>query len=160
MKKTTAFLAAIAISCIAASARAQTADEIINKHVEAMGGLENWKKVNSTVLTGSINQGGTELPVTVTTLNGKGFRMEMTMSGMVNYQILTPTAGWTYFPAFGQPKPEATTDADVKESQDQLDAMMDPLIDYKSKGCSVTYLGKDQVEGTECHKLKVVQKKR
>ena len=32
------------------------------------------------------------------------------------------------------------------------------MIDYKAKGNTVTYLGKDDVEGTDCYKLKVTLK--
>src|ERR1039458_1895769 len=113
---------------------AQTADEIIKKHVDAVGGLDNWKKINSIKLTGSMNQGGTEIPIVITTLNGKGYRMDMTMNGMANYSILTPKNGWMYFPIGGQKTPEAIPDDIVKESQDELDVMMDALIDYQAKG--------------------------
>ena len=105
-----------------------------------------------------MNAGGMEMPVTVTTLNGKASRMEFTINGMTNYTILTPTAGWMYFPIQGQTKPEALPEEMVKEQQDELDVMMDPLIDYKAKETKVVYLGKDDVEGTECHKLKVTLK--
>lgn len=142
----------------AATAGAQTADEIVQKHVDAVGGLDNWKKINSIKLIGTMNAGGMELPVTVTTVNGKGYRMEFTMSGMANYMILTPTEGWMCFPVQGQQKPEPVPAAEVKEEQDQLDASMDPLIDYKAKENKITYMGKDQVEGTECHKIKCVSK--
>jgi hypothetical protein len=159
MKNTRSFILATAMLCTGfLSANAQTADEVVEKHVNAVGGLDNWKKINSIIMTGIVSQGGTELPVTVTTLNGKGYRMEFSMNGIVNYQILTPTNGWAYFPAFGQPKPDATPPEEVKEQQDQLDVTMDPLIDYKTKGNTVTYLGKDQAEGTECHKIKVTHK--
>ena len=136
------------------TAKAQTADDIIQKHITAIGGADNWKKVNSLKLIGSINAGGQELPVTVTKVNGKGFKAEFTVSGMTGYMILTPTEGWAYSPMQGQQKPEAMTAEDVKESQDELD-IAGPLLDYKTKGCKVAYLGKDDVEGTECHKLKV-----
>ncbi|MGB2704885.1 MAG: hypothetical protein WBC81_14555, partial [Chitinophagaceae bacterium] len=43
------------------------------------------------------------------------------------------------------------------ESQEQLDAQ-GSLIDYAAKGHSVEYLGKDDVDGTECYKLKVNKK--
>ena len=33
--------------------------------------------------------------------------------------------------------------------------MQGPLVDYQAKGNKIAYLGKDQVEGTDCHKLKV-----
>ena len=159
MKKTRFLIAAVALlSTSLISAQAQTADEIVKKHVDAVGGLDNWKKVNSIRMSGSMNAGGTELPVIVTTVNGKGYRMEFTMNGMTNYMILTPTNGWSCFPVSGQTKPEAVPDETVKEEQDQLDVSMDALIDYKAKGNTVTYLGKDQVEGTDCFKLKVVNK--
>ena len=150
-------LSILAVAVLFASfitAQAQTADDIINKHIAATGGLENWKKITSMKLTGSINAGGTELPVTMTTVSGKGWRMEFSINGMNNYQIITPKGGWMYFPIQGQTKPEAIPDEMVKESQDQLD-LQGPLVDYKAKGNKVTYLGKDDVEGTECHKLKV-----
>lgn len=137
---------------------AQTADEIIRKHVDAIGGLDKWKNIISMKMTGTMNISGTELPVTVTTLNGKGYRMDMTINGMANYAIITPTSGWMYFPIQGMQKPQALTEDLVKEGQDQLDVTMDPLIDYKAKGNKVVYLGKDDVEGTECFKLKVTDK--
>ncbi|MFI5196021.1 MAG: hypothetical protein ACHQD8_02935 [Chitinophagales bacterium] len=135
-------------------AKAQTADEIIQKHITAIGGADNWKKITSIKMTGSINAGGAELPISFITVNGKGWRMEFSINGMSNYTILTTKEGWAYFPIQGQTKPEAMTADDVKESQDQLD-IQGPLIDYQAKGNKVTYLGKDDMEGTECHKIKV-----
>lgn len=148
--------AAIMISC-AVTATAQTADDIIQKHINAIGGADAWKKVNSVKMTGSINAGGTELPVTITTVNNKAARMEFSINGMTCYTILTTKEGWAYFPIQGQAKPEAMTADQVKQSQDELD-ICGPLFDYKAKGSKVTYLGKDNIEGTECYKLKVVNK--
>jgi len=146
--------AAMALLTCAITATAQTADEIISKHIAAIGGAENWKKITSLKATGSINAGGMEIPVVMTTVNGKGFKVEFTLSGMTGYEIITPTTGWAYSPMQGQTKPEAIPQEMVKESQDQLD-IAGALIDYKTKGNKIVYLGKDDVEGTECHKLKV-----
>ena len=52
------FTVVLLLSSIA-TVHAQTADEIINKHIEAIGGKEAWKKVNSLKLTGSIVAQGT-----------------------------------------------------------------------------------------------------
>lgn len=145
---------AILLTCFIV-VKAQTADEIIQKHLTAIGGLDNWKKITSLKITGIINTNGSERTVTITTLKGKGWRMEISMNGMVNYRTLTTTEGWVYFPTRGQAKPEAMTTEDVKKSQDQLE-IGGPLVDYQAKGNKVTYLGKDDVEGTECYKLKVV----
>lgn len=76
---------------------------------------------------------------------------------MTGYMIVTPTEGWNYMPFQGQQAPEAMTAEDLVESQEQLDAQ-GSLIDYAAKGHSVEYLGKDDVDGTECYKLKVNKK--
>lgn len=148
---------AAAMLFMSVAAKAQTADEIIQKHIAAIGGMDNWKKITSMKMTGSMNAGGMEIPMTVTCVKNKAMRMDMTISGMANYQILTNKEGWSYFPIQGQQKPEAMTAEDVKKSQDELD-LESPLMDYKAKGYKVEYLGKDDVEGTECHKLKVTLK--
>jgi len=147
------YIAAMAIGSVI-TATAQTADDIIQKHLTAIGGLDNWKKLTSVKMTGSINAGGIEIPVTMTTLQGKAQRAEYTVNGMTGYRIVTNTDGWDYNPMQGQQKPQAMTAEDVKQAQSDLD-MQGPLVDYQAKGNKVAYLGKDEVEGTDCYKLKV-----
>jgi len=147
-------ISAVLILASLISAKAQTADEIIQKHITAIGGLENWQKLNSVKMTGNINAGGMEIPVTITNMQNKAQKVEFTINGMTGYQIITNTDGWAFNPMAGQQSPQAMTTEDVKQAQSDLD-MQGPLIDYKTKGNKVTYLGKDDVEGTECHKLKV-----
>ena len=150
-------LMALAISITGAVATyAQSADEIIQKHIEAVGGLENWKKIKTMKLTGNISMQGMEMPVTITTQNSKGMKVEFSMNGMTGYMIVTDKAGWNYVPFGGQTKPEALPDEMVKQMQDALD-VQGSLIDYKAKGHKVVYLGKDDVEGTDCFKLKMTK---
>jgi Outer membrane lipoprotein-sorting protein len=136
------------------SVKAQTADEIINKHVEAIGGAENWRKVTSMIQTGTMSIQGMSLEVVNTILHKKGMRSDITLMGMTNYQIMTPTEGWKFFPAQGQQAPEPVTADEVKEGQDGLDAQ-GVLVDYKAKGHTAEFLGKEDVDGTECYKLKL-----
>lgn len=134
---------------------AQGADDIVKKHVEAVGGSDNWKKVRSIKIAGSMSEEGKVIPFTTITLDKKGYRAEYTLEGMVNFTIITPTQGWTFLPSEGQMNVEAIPAEMVLQQQDQLDAQGDPLIDYKTKGNKISYLGKDQVEGTDCYKIKV-----
>lgn len=148
---------ALAISVAGAVATfAQTADEIIQKHIDAIGGLDNWKKIKSMKMTGSVSMQGMEMPVTITTQQSKGMKVEFSMGGMTGYMIVTDKAGWNYAPMGGQTKPEALPDEMVKQMQDGLD-VQGSLIDYKTKGHKVVYLGKDDVEGTDCFKLKMTK---
>ena len=151
--------AAIAIASMLVSVLtfAQTAEEIVAKHIEAIGGTAAWKKVNSLYYEGKMTVQGAEVSVTLTALNGKGVRQNISVMGMTGYQIITPTAGWNFMPFQGQAAPEAMTAEQLKESADDLDAQ-GKLVDYKSKGHTVEYLGKDDVEGTECFKLKITSK--
>jgi len=136
---------------------AQNADEIIQKHITAIGGAEAWKKVNSIKMTGSMNAQGTEIGVTQTVAHNKGMRQDISVMGMNGYMIVTNKEGWSFMPFGGQTAPEAMTPDQVKESQDELDIQGD-LIDYQAKGNKVEFVGKDDVEGTEVFKLKVTGK--
>jgi hypothetical protein len=133
--------------------RAQTADEVIQKYITAVGGADAWKKVKSVRMIGAVNYNGTELPVTVTFLTKKAMRAEYSMNGMTGYDIVTDKEGWTFNPFMGQKEAQAKTAEEVKENQDQLDQM--PLLDYKTKGHKVVYIGKDDIAGNACYKLQL-----
>jgi hypothetical protein len=156
--KTQRFILAVMFALISiATLHAQTVDEIINKHIDAIGGKAAWKKVNSVKMTGTVTAQGAEISIVLTVLNGKGMRQDITLMGMNGYSFVTPTEGWMYMPFNGQQKPEALTADHVKDSQDELD-IQGELIDYKLKGHTVELLGKEDVEGTECWKIKVTLK--
>jgi hypothetical protein len=138
-------------------AQAQTADEIVAKHIAAIGGADSWKKVNSMYQEGSMTVQGTDVAIAMTVLHKKGMRQNISLMGMTGYQIMTPTAGWNFMPFQGQQKPEAITADELKENVDELDTQGE-LIDYKTKGHTVEYLGKDDVEGTEAYKMRITQK--
>ena len=146
------FLSIIAIAAVGFT-YAQTADEIVNKHIEAIGGADAWKKVNSMVTTGTLKIQNADIGVTQTVLHGKGSRQDISAMGMNGYQIVTPTAGWNFMPFQGQKAPEPITADELKEAQDELDAQ-GSLVDYKTKGHTVEYVGTDDVDGVDALKLK------
>jgi hypothetical protein len=139
------------------SAEAQSADDIISKHIQAIGGKDAWKKVTTLKQEGTVDVNGTKVDFAVAALNNKGYRQTVSFAGMSGYTIYTDSAGWNFYPWQGQMKPEAITAEDVKEAQDNLD-VQGPLLDYKDKGHTVEYLGTDDFEGTDCYKLKLTEK--
>ncbi|HZH64474.1 MAG TPA: hypothetical protein VEY10_06225 [Flavisolibacter sp.] len=138
--------------------QAQTADEIIAKHIEAMGGADAWHKVTSMKQEGVLTvQGNIPVTVSTTVLNNKGMRLDLSLMGQNGYQIFTPGAAWMYFPFQGQTKAEPMTEEQVKESADSYD-VQGSMLDYQKKGHTVTLLGKEDIDGVEVHKLQMVQK--
>lgn len=139
-------------------AQAQTAEEIVAKHVQAIGGAEVWRKVNTVKTEGTLTvQGNIPVTVVTTVLHSKGARQDISAMGMNGYQIMTPTAGWGYMPFQGQTKAEPVTEDMVKEGADQLDAQ-GSLVDYKEKGHTVSLLGKEDIDGVEAFKLQITHK--
>lgn len=134
--------------------QAQTVDDVINKHVAALGGKEKLSKIQNVVMEGSLNIQGTEISLTVTQVHNKLNRQDITAMGMHGFDMMTDTEGWQYMPFQGMQKPEPKTADEVKKSQSDLD-IAGPLVDYAAKGHKAELLGKEDVEGTECYKIKV-----
>jgi hypothetical protein len=136
---------------------AQTADEIIDKHLAAIGGKEKLMQLNTMITEGNLNIQGMDIPIKISQEHNKGQRVEIFVMGMTGYIMNTPTEGWQFFPFQGQTTAEAMPAEAVKEVADQLD-LQNSLLNYKEKGHQVEYIGKEDYEGTECHKLKVMFK--
>lgn len=138
-------------------ASAQTAEEIVEKHVAALGGKEAWRKINSLYTEATLDVQGIEIRVVINQLHQKGVRQEMSFMGETGFQIWTPTGGWKFMPFEGMTKPAAMTEQELMETADELD-LHGPLVDYKEKGHTLTYIGKESVDGVEAYKLHMKMK--
>ena len=133
---------------------AQTADEVIDKHVEALGGKEKLTSLKSVRMEATMSVQGMELPMVTTRVAGVGQRVDLSVMGQDGYMIVTPTAGWIFFPFMGQTAPEAMPAEQLKSSVDQID-LQGPLVGYKEKGNKVELLGKEAIDGADAFKLKI-----
>jgi hypothetical protein len=149
------FLAAFITGSFAA--KAQTADEIIDKYLDAIGGKENWKKVTSLKMEGNVEVQGLEIPFTMQAVHGKGFRTDGEFQGNFFIDIVTPTQGWSQNPMAGKATLQPLAEDELKEKLDELD-IQGPFLDYKEKGSTVEFLGKEEAEGNEYFKIKLTTK--
>jgi len=151
-------LCAAAAAVFALPAAAQTVDEIIAKSVAARGGEAKLRAVKSLRLTGSVEVGpGMVAPMTLVIKRPSMVRMEFTIQGMTAIQAYDGKEGWDVMPFQGKKDAEPMAADDIKEMEDQAD-LDGPLMDYKTKGHNVEFLGKDKVEGSDAYKLKVTKK--
>ena len=150
-------LAAVAMMAGTVVTKAQTAEEIVAKHIEATGGKDAWKKINSLGVDGVLSVQGNDIQISLVKLHGKGMRQDIVVQGMSGYQIITPTQGWTFLPFQGQTEVIAMGEEEVKHAQSELD-IHGPLVDYREKGHTIELAGKEVIEGIECYKLAVILK--
>lgn len=137
--------------------RAQTVDEVVSKHIDAIGGKEAIGKVKSMIIHSDIEVMGITLSSTATVLVGKGFKNVANFNGQEIIQCVTPTGGWTVNPLQGVTEPQPLPDDEFKAAQSALDSG-DDLYDYKNKGSKVELLGRENLDGVNTYKLKLVDK--
>lgn len=148
-----------AIALLAApAARAQTLDEILAKHYAAIGGLEQWQRVQSMKASGRITVGpGIEAPFTMILKRPLKMRMEFTFQGMTGVQAFDGEAGWMVMPFMGSPDPQPLPAEEAKNFQEEAD-IDGPLVNYAAKGHKVEFVGKEDVEGTPAYHLRITLK--
>ncbi len=136
---------------------AQTVDEIIAKNIEAKGGYEKLKSVNSLKITANATQMGMEFKMTMIRKRPNKFRMEAEIQGMKLIRAFDGEKAWTINPFSGDSTPQEMSQEEQKVIKENSD-FDGPLMDYKKKGNSVELIGKVDMEGSEVYKIKVVQK--
>ncbi|MEP6747295.1 MAG: hypothetical protein ABJB86_06200 [Bacteroidota bacterium] len=150
MKKIIPYVLMVSAAFGTMSLQAQTADEIVSKHIDALGGKDVIKKVNSIYMEGSTQVMGNESPTTETILNGKGYKNESDFNGQKMVQCVNDKGGWTTNPMAGGGA-QAMPDEAYNSARGQLN-VGGALYDYTAKGSTVTLLGKDG----SAYKLKLV----
>lgn len=137
-------------------ASAQSAVDIIDQHLQALGGKEKLRTMQSVFMEGtSVMQTGAEITQRIWKVEGKLMRQEVE-SAMFNMStVVTEKEGWRKNPRTSQF--EAMPAEAVALMQSELDCA-GPLLDFAQKGHTATLLGKEEVEGVTCWKLKLTLK--
>ena len=122
-----------AVSCLSIFTYSQTADELVNKNIQAKGGIEKIKAIKSVRITGKLNGGGGFTAATVQENQRPNLvRETFALQGMTAVTAYDGTTGWQIQPFGGHKDPEFMGEDDLRDLL--LDADFDgPLVDYKEK---------------------------
>lgn len=135
---------------------AQDLDDILKDYFET-GGQDKLLKVNTITMDGNIMGQGMEFQFTTILKRPNMLRTEFTIQGQKIIRVFDGENGWMINPMAGTLEPQDMDPEMVKQLKSQAD-MDGELYNYKEKGHEVEYLGTDEMEGTEVHKIKLTRK--
>jgi len=153
---------AISVALFSAAAeteQAPTLDELVAKNIEAKGGAGALNSLQSLKLTGKVlvNEGQVQFGYSETKKRPEEVRSEATLQGMTAVEAYDGKEGWKISPFQGRKDPEKMSADDTKPLIE--DAEIDgPLVNWKEKGSTLEYLGREDVDGTSAYKIKVTRK--
>ncbi len=139
------------------SAYSQTADEVINKYLSAIGGIEKWKAVKTRKAEGKMTMQGFDLPVTLYQKPPTKQKVVVSVQGMEIIQAYDGKDAWAVNPMGPTKDPVKIPDEDAKEMKDN--EFENDFIDYKKKGHDVKLLGTEVVDGIKCFKVELIKSK-
>lgn len=150
-------LALVAIA-IAATAHAQTVDEVLSKYFENTGGLAKWKDLKTVKLIGKAPTPQGDFPLSVFLKVPNKSKVTLSVQG----KEFIPAAfdgetAWMLNPFQGGTDPVKLDDEQAKELKDR--EVQSEFIDYAKKGHAVTLEGKEEIDGVMCFKVKLEKNK-
>jgi outer membrane lipoprotein-sorting protein len=146
-----------ALILIPAGARAQTVDEVVAKWVQARGGMDKLKSVQTERVTMKLHAGSFEASIVEINKRPDKARQEFILQGMAQVLAYDGKTGWQLNPFEGRREAELMSEDDMKGIVEEAD-IDGPLVDYALKGHKAEFVGHDDVEGTDCYKIKLTLK--
>ncbi len=149
-------LSIVALFCLSA-AQAQSVDDIVNKYFENTGGRDKWKALEGMKVTAKLNQGGMEIPIEMYQFkDGKTMQVITFQGKEIKQGVWDGSSYWSHnFINMKAEKSDAETTENFKQS---LGEFPDVWLTYKERGLKAEYLGKETIDGTETHKIKLTKK--
>jgi len=159
MKFTRIFASAFILLATSAASFAQTANEIVAKHIEAMGGADKWKAVKAMEMNNKFTVQGMDIESKTVIVSGKSLRTDISVMGQEIISAIDGETGWAQQPAMmgGTGEPEDMPGAMIKESRKQV-YLGGSLMNYKENGSTIELVGKEKLEGIDVYHLKLTEK--
>jgi hypothetical protein len=152
-------ISALTASSIAPAAPAQPLDDLVAKNIQARGGIVALHAMRSMTLRGKllVNDGQLELGFVQTVERPSNIRVEARIQGLTQVQAYNGTVGWQINPFQGRKDAERLSADDIKSLAETVADFDGSLVDWKSKGNKLEYLGTEDVDGTQAHKIKLTR---
>lgn len=155
MKKSVfTFIAVLAVAAFS-SVYAQSLDDVLEKHFEAVG-QDNLMDKETYIIKAKINQMGMEIPMLMKMKRPNQFRMEMEMQGQKMIQVYDGKKGWVLAPLLN-PEPQALEGPQLQQAMDQAD-IDGELYNYEEKGHSADLVGKVNYNDDAAYRIKLTTK--
>jgi hypothetical protein len=147
-----------AVSCLSVFTCSQTAEELVNKNIQAKGGMEKIKSAKTRRMTGRLKSArGRVAAFQETNARPNLVRETVTLQGMTAIQAYDGSTGWQTNPFRGRKDPELMGEDTVRDLLLASD-FDGPLVDYAEKRNKIEYLGHDLVDGDDALRLRVTLK--
>ena len=141
------------------AARAQTADEIVNKSLAARGGAEKIKAIRSERVSGHVTFGpGLEGSLVAELKRPHKLHVEIVIEGQKIIRVYDgKSAGWVVNPFAEKKDAQPMSAEDLKSVSEESD-FDGPFIDYKAKGNQIELVGKEELAGKPAYRVKLTNK--
>jgi hypothetical protein len=143
---------------LAQAARADSASDLLAKNLVARGGADKIAAIATIEFTGKlVEPGDFELTYRETRARKDGrVRIESSIQGLTLVQGFDGKVGWRINPFEGRRDAERMSADDMRALAD--DATIEgPLLASKVRGGTLTYLGREDFEGTDAYKVRVTE---
>lgn len=151
----------LVVALASSPVHAITVDELVAKNAQARGGLDKIEAIKTLRMQGQARVGGDfgsfDLDLVQLKKAPDSVRSEASVQGLTQVEGWNGEQGWRIDPFQGRKDAERMTDDDARGLADDAN-IAGPLINYKAQGNTVDYLGTEDVDGTQAHKLKVTLK--
>jgi hypothetical protein len=124
------------------SAPALTADEVVNKYLDAVGGKDAISKIKTMSMEGTMQVMGTEAPTTTITVDGVGMKSVSEFNGTKIISCYTDKGGWSVNPMAGAADPTPMPDDQYNSGKAGI-YVGGLLYDYAAKGSAIELASKD-----------------
>lgn len=148
-------LLSLFIISLAGNLHAQTAEEIISKYVEYIGGEQKWGAIKTIITSGTYDYGGIVFPFTSYSKAPDLYKYIVTSNGKSFEQAFNSNEGWKIDGFKNETKKTILTGRSATAMANEADVELEsPLINYKEKGYGAVAEGSDTVNGKACFKIK------
>ena len=134
-------------------------DEIVTKHLDAMGGLERLKDIQTMKKVAKVTMQGRQTTTTMYFKRPNMSRQEVQVDGQTVINAFDGTTPWIINPLTGFNRPVTVSGAHAASIRE--DSSFDgPLVDYKSRGMLIDYVGREPLGEGQAHHLRVTSASR
>ena len=163
-----------------------SAVQIVDKNVEARGGLQAWRAVQALSFSGTMGVGGNQrstlpaptpipgrrgiqptvptrpaeevrLPFVMELKRPRKMRFQLDFAGQTAVQVFDGNSGWKLRPYLNRRVVEPYTAEEMGKASEQAE-LDGRLVDYVAKGTRVELLGTEKVEDGDAYNLKLTLK--